>query len=180
MSESGAVVEGHCEPAFGSVRDALAEVLASGFEVGAALAVYVDGDAAVDLWGGSAEAARTRPWQRDTSVNLYSVGKAIGAVCVLRLVDAGLLALNEPVARYWPEFAQAGKARLPVRYLLTHQAALPAIGPAVALGRVELMGHDRRGARGAGALVGAGCRSRVSRQHAGLSGRRARATRYRA
>ena len=128
MSESGAVVEGHCELAFGSVRDALAEVLASGFEVGAALAVYVDGDAAVDLWGGYADAARTRPWRRDTIVNLYSVGKALGAVCVLRLVDAGLLALDEPVARYWPEFAQAGKARLPVRYLLTHQAALPAIG----------------------------------------------------
>ena len=109
------------------MRTALAEVLASGFEVGAALAVYVDGDAVVDLWGGYADAARTRPWQRDTIVNLYSVGKAISAVCALRLVDAGLLDLDAPVARYWPEFAQAGKGRLPVRYLLTHQAALPAI-----------------------------------------------------
>jgi len=109
------------------VRTALAEVLASGFEVGAALAVYVDGDAVVDLWGGYADAARTRPWQRDTIVNLYSVGKAISAVCALRLVDAGLLDLDAPVARYWPEFAQAGKGRLPVRYLLTHQAGLPAV-----------------------------------------------------
>ena len=109
------------------MRAALAEVLVSGFEVGAALAVYVDGDAVVDLWGGYADAARTRPWQRDTIVNLYSVGKAISAVCALRLVDAGLLDLDAPVARYWPEFAQAGKGRLPVRYLLTHQAALPAI-----------------------------------------------------
>ena len=109
------------------MRAALAEVLVSGFEVGAALAVYVDGDAVVDLWGGYADAARTRPWQRDTIVNLYSVGKAISAVCALRLVDAGLLDLDAPVARYWPEFAQAGKGRLPVRYLLTHQAALPAV-----------------------------------------------------
>jgi CubicO group peptidase (beta-lactamase class C family) len=62
-----------CDPAFQGVRDALAEVLASGFEVGAALAVYVDGRRVVDLWGGYADAARTRPWQRDTIVNLYSV-----------------------------------------------------------------------------------------------------------
>jgi len=127
MAESDAIIDGQCEPAFERVRDALAEVLASGFEVGAALAVYVDGTAVVDLWGGFADAARTRPWQRDTIVNLYSVGKAISAVCALRLVDAGLLDLDAPVARYWPEFAQANKARLPVRYLLTHQAALPAI-----------------------------------------------------
>ncbi|MGH7301927.1 MAG: serine hydrolase domain-containing protein [Candidatus Rokuibacteriota bacterium] len=127
MGESGAIVDGHCEPAFAGVRDALAEVLASGFEVGAALAVHVDGAAVVDLWGGHADAARTRPWQRDTIVNLYSVGKALSAVCALRLVDAGVLDLDAPVARYWPEFAQANKARLPVRYLLTHQAGLPAI-----------------------------------------------------
>ena len=128
------IVDGHCEPAFERVRDALAEVLASGFEVGAALAVYVDGRAVVDLWGGYADAARTRLWERDTIVNLYSVGKAISAVCALRLVDAGLLDLDAPVARYWPEFAQGGKARLPVRYLLTHQAALPAVARPLASG----------------------------------------------
>jgi len=127
MSESPAIVTGQCDPAFQGVRDALAEVLASGFEVGAALAVYVDGRRVVDLWGGYADAARTRPWQRDTIVNLYSVGKAISAVCVLRLVDAGRLDLDAPVARYWPEFARANKEQMPVRYLLTHQAALPAI-----------------------------------------------------
>src|SRR5207302_1545986 len=127
MNESRAIVDGHCEPAFERVRDALAEALVSGFEVGAALAVYVDGHSVVDLWGGYADVARTRRWERDTIVNLYSIGKAISAVCALRLVDAGLLDLDAPVARYWPEFAQANKGRLPVRYLLTHQAALPAI-----------------------------------------------------
>jgi CubicO group peptidase (beta-lactamase class C family) len=121
------IVNGPCGPAFQGVRDALAEVLASGFEVGAALAVYVDGRDVVDLWGGYADAARTRPWQRDTIVNLYSVGKAISVICALRLVDAGRLDLDAPVARYWPEFARANKEQLPVRYLLTHQAALPAI-----------------------------------------------------
>src|SRR5580765_561653 len=127
MSESPAIVTGQCDSAFQGVRDALAEVLASGFEVGAALAVYADGRRVVDLWGGYADAARTRPWQRDTIVNLYSVGKAISAICALRLVDAGRLDLDAPVARYWPEFARANKEQMPVRYLLTHQAALPAI-----------------------------------------------------
>jgi CubicO group peptidase (beta-lactamase class C family) len=121
------VVHGCCDPGFEPVRAALAEILASGAEVGAALAVCVDGQTVVDLWGGHADAARTRPWQGDTLVNLYSVGKALTAVCALRLAEAGALDLDAPVARYWPEFAQAGKARIPVRYLLTHQAALPAI-----------------------------------------------------
>ena len=122
-----AIVHGRCEPGFGRVRDALSEILAGGEEIGAALAVCVDGHLVVDLWAGYADAARTRPWDRDTIVNLYSIGKAVTAVCALRLVEAGRLDLDAPVARYWPEFAQAGKAQIPVRYLLTHQAALPAI-----------------------------------------------------
>jgi CubicO group peptidase (beta-lactamase class C family) len=125
--DDGAVVHGLCERGFERVREALAAILVSGSEVGAALAVYVDARAVVDLWGGHTDGARTRPWARDTIVNLYSIGKAVSAVCALRLVEAGLLDLDAPVARYWPEFARAGKAQIPVRYLLTHQAALPAI-----------------------------------------------------
>ena len=125
--DGGTDVHGLCEPRFAPVRRAFAGILASGAEVGAALAVHVDGQLVVDLWGGHADAARTRPWERDTIVNLYSVGKAVTAVCALRLVEAGRLDLDAPVARYWPEFAQAGKARVLVRHLLTHQAALPAV-----------------------------------------------------
>ena len=120
-------VQGLCEPGFERVREALAETLASGSEVGAALAVYVGKSAVIDLWAGHADAARTRPWTRDTIVNLFSVGKAVGAICALRLVEAGLLDLDAPVAHYWPEFAQEGKGRIKVRHLLTHQAALPAV-----------------------------------------------------
>ena len=85
--------------------------------MGAALAVYVDGRRVVDLWGGYADAARTRPWQRDTIVNLYSVGKAIGASarCVSSMPAASIP--HAPVARYWPEFARADKEQMPVRYL---------------------------------------------------------------
>jgi len=109
------------------VRHAFAEIFAAGLEVGAALAVFVDSQPVIDLWAGHANAERTRLWEADTLVNLYSVGKAVTAVCALRLVDAGALDLDAPVARYWPEFAQAGKAQLPVRFLLTHQSGLPAI-----------------------------------------------------
>jgi CubicO group peptidase (beta-lactamase class C family) len=132
--DDGDIVHGHCDPGFERVREALSAILASGSEVGAALAVYVDQRAVVDLWGGHADAERTRPWERDTIVNLYSIGKAVTAVCALRLVEAGLLDLDAPVARYWPEFAQAGKARIPVRYLLTHQSALPAVARALPSG----------------------------------------------
>ena len=88
----------------------------------------------VDLWAGHTDPAKTEPWRADTIANLYSIGKAVSAVCALRLVDAGRLDLDAPVARYWPEFAQAGKAQLPVRFLLTHQAALPAVAPALPAG----------------------------------------------
>jgi CubicO group peptidase (beta-lactamase class C family) len=85
----------------------------------------------IDLWGGHADAAKTRPWNADTIVNLYSIGKAVSAVCALHLVDSGLLDLDAPVARYWPEFAQAGKSQVPVRFVLTHQIGLPAIAAAL-------------------------------------------------
>ncbi len=125
-------VHGHCEPAFEPLRDAIADILAAGSEVGVALAACVDAQPVVDVWAGHVDAERTRPWRGDTIVNLYSIGKAVSAVCALRLVDGGALDLDAPIARYWPEFAQAGKAQIPVRYLLTHQAALPAVGHTLA------------------------------------------------
>jgi len=124
------------------VRDALVSIIASHVEVGAALTVYVDKQCVVDLWAGHADAARSRPWAHDTLVNLFSVGKAISAVCLLRLVEAGRVELDAPVGRYWPEFAQAGKGQVPVRYLLTHQVGLPAVArplPAEAWGDWTLM-----------------------------------------
>ena len=127
MSGEAREVRGRCDPAFESLRRAFADIMAVGSEVGAALAVHVGKRPVVDLWAGHADAARTRPWDEHTIVNLYSVGKAVTAICALRLVEAGALALDAPVARYWPEFAQAGKERLPVRCLLTHEAGLPAV-----------------------------------------------------
>ena len=120
-------VHGECARRFAAVRDAFAVNFATGREVGASFAATVDGEPVVDLWGGFADAARARPWERDTIVNVFSTTKAMTALSAHLLVDRGLLDLNAPVARYWPEFARAGKETLPVRYVLNHSAGLAAI-----------------------------------------------------
>jgi CubicO group peptidase (beta-lactamase class C family) len=120
-------IDGNCDPRFAPVRAAFADNFESRGDVGAAVAVTIDGKPVVDLWGGYADKARTRPWTRDTIVNVYSATKGVTATCLNRLVDQGRVDLDAPVARYWPEFAQAGKDRLPVRWLLSHRAGLPAV-----------------------------------------------------
>jgi hypothetical protein len=87
----------------------------------------LEGEVVVDLWAGHRDSERTQPFERDTLVNVYSTTKGLTAIALHRLVDEGLVDLDAPVARYWPEFAQAGKEKLPVRYLLSHEAGLPAV-----------------------------------------------------
>jgi len=120
-------IEGTCDPGFERVKAAFAENFDQRNEYGAAVAVTVDGVQVVDLWGGHADKARTQPWTRDTIVNVFSTTKGLTAICAHRLADQGVLDLDAPVARYWPEFAQAGKERIPVRWLLSHRAGLPAL-----------------------------------------------------
>src|SRR5579875_2253066 len=122
-----APIAGTCDARFAAVRRAFVANFAEHGEIGAAVAVMVDGRPVVDLWGGYADAARRIPWRRDTLVNVFSVGKALATVCVLRLVDRGRLALDAAVGRLWPEFAAAGKGTITVRQLLCHRAGLPAI-----------------------------------------------------
>ena len=132
----GASIGGECDSGFSRVREAFAENFDNQREVGAAVAIVVDGRLVVDLWGGHRDEKRTRLWNRDTLVNVYSTTKGLMAVCAHQLVSSGKLDLDAPVARYWPEFAQAGKKDLPVRFLLSHRAGLPAISkplPAEAL-----------------------------------------------
>jgi CubicO group peptidase (beta-lactamase class C family) len=117
-------VQGHCAPRFAKVRDAFAKNFAVENEVGASFAATVNGELVVDLWGGHADAARTRPWRKDSLANVWSTTKAMTAVCAHVLADRGQLDFDAPVARYWPEFAAAGKGAIPVRWLLSHQAGL--------------------------------------------------------
>lgn len=120
-------VGGSCDPRFERVREVFTANFTERGDIGASVAVTLDGVPVVDLWGGWADEACTRPWQRDTIAAVWSVGKAVTSVCALRLVERGLIELEAPVARYWPEFAQAGKERIPVQMLFNHQAGLPAI-----------------------------------------------------
>jgi CubicO group peptidase (beta-lactamase class C family) len=120
-------IQGSCDARFARVREVFAESFRTRDEVGAAVAVAVDGQLVVDLWGGHHERERTRAWRPDTLVNVYSTTKGVTALAAHRLVDEGKLDLDAPVAKYWPEFAQAGKSALPVRWLLSHRAGLPAV-----------------------------------------------------
>ncbi|MFI1725302.1 serine hydrolase domain-containing protein [Streptomyces sp. NPDC020489] len=124
MSEHEARVEGHCDERFAAVRGAFEENFAERGELGAAVTVMVGGRTVVDLWGGWADAARTRAWERDTLVNVWSTSKGPVALCAHILADRGLLDLDAPVATYWPEFAAAGKEKVLVRHLLSHRAGL--------------------------------------------------------
>ncbi|MFJ3582073.1 serine hydrolase domain-containing protein [Streptomyces sp. NPDC090127] len=117
-------IEGHCDPRFAAVRDAFEANFRTRDELGAAVTVQVHGETVVDLWGGWADSARTRRWEHDTVVNVWSTTKGVTALCAHVLADRGLLDLDAPVASYWPEFGAAGKERLPVRFLLSHRAGL--------------------------------------------------------
>ena len=117
-------VDGTCAAQFEPLWDLLAAELASGEELGASVCVDVDGETVVDLWGGWADDARTRPWQADTLVNVWSVTKPVTSLAVLMLVDRGLLDVHAPVADYWPEFGAAGKGGIQVRHLLSHTSGV--------------------------------------------------------
>jgi CubicO group peptidase (beta-lactamase class C family) len=122
-------VAGHVAAGFEPVR----ERFAANFqrddhcrEIGAALTVFQGEQCVVDLWAGYADAARVRPWRKDTLINVYSTTKGIAAVCVAMLVDRGAFSYDDTVASVWPEFAQNGKERVTIAQLLSHQAGLPA------------------------------------------------------
>lgn len=117
-------IHGHCDDRFDEVRTAFKKNFRESGEIGAACAVAIDGEFVVDLWGGLAEANTNRPWQKDTIVPVSSSTKVPVALCALMLVDRGLVDLDAPVARYWPEFAHAGKDRIPVRYLFSHASGV--------------------------------------------------------
>lgn len=121
---AGIRIQGDCDRRFEGVRKVFAENFERGLEVGACFAAVLDGEFVVDIWAGHADAALARPWERDTIVNVFSTTKAMASTCTLMLVDRGALDLDAPVARYWPEFAQAGKQGVVLRHLLSHTSGL--------------------------------------------------------
>jgi len=130
---AGSPAQGDCAKGFESVAEAFSLNLLEGEEFGAACAVYVNGKPVIDMWGGISDLTSSEGWQADTLTPVHSVTKGVAAVCILHLVDRGLLRLDEPVATYWPEFAANGKQAVTVREMLAHRAGVPYVEGEVTL-----------------------------------------------
>ena len=124
MSVADITIEGYCHSDFSAVEEEFRENFASRGEIGSAVCVYRDGEKVVDLWGGHTDEARTQPWSEDTIVLMSSIAKSMSALAVHILVDRGQVSLDEPVARYWPEFAQNGKENILLRHTISHQCGV--------------------------------------------------------
>ena len=119
-------ISGRCGEGFGKVKDAFAENFTVEGDVGASVAATIDGELVVDLWGGTQDQAGNVPWEEDTIINVFSTTKTMSCLSLLVLASRGFVDVDAPVARYWPEFAEAGKEdTVLVRHLLSHTAGLP-------------------------------------------------------
>ena len=113
---------------FEPVWDLFHQMHESGEELGSALNIYLSGQPVADLWGGNANPQKTRPWNRDTMVSIFSISKALTAFCLHHLIDEGKAKLDDLVIAHWPEFASADKAnksKVSIRHILDHSAGLP-------------------------------------------------------
>jgi len=117
-------VQGVCDDRFKGVREVFAAQIESGEDLGASLALTIDGVPLVDVWGGWFDEAQTTPWEQDTLVNVWSTTKTMTSLCALMLVDRGQLDPYEKVATYWPEFAANGKEGIEVRHLMSHTSGV--------------------------------------------------------
>ena len=118
------IADGFVQDKFAGAKAAFEANFESGADVGASFCATKDGETVVDLWGGWADAEKTRPWTRDTIVNVYSTTKTMTFLCALILADRGELDFDAPVAKYWPEFAANGKTEVKVSHLMAHSAGL--------------------------------------------------------
>ncbi len=121
-----AEMHGYCDERFGPLQEILASRLDSGDELGASLALTIDGEMVVDSWGGWADTEQTRPWGEHTITNVWSTTKTMTSLCALLLVDRGELDVHAPVAQYWPEFAANGKEAIEVRHIMSHTSGVSA------------------------------------------------------
>lgn len=119
-----AKVQGHADAPFDNLRTLLEEQIASGEEVGASIVLNIDGKNVVDIWGGYFDEGRTKPWEKDTIVNVWSSTKTVATLAALIQVERGQLDLDAPVAKYWPEFAENGKEGVLVRHFLSHTSGV--------------------------------------------------------
>ena len=124
MGKNALDIHGTCDPKFEKVKTLFEENFTERDDVGASVAVSVEGEYVVDLWAGFRDRAKTLPWEEDTIVNVYSTTKTMAAITALLLADRGELDFYAPVKKYWPEYAQNGKENTEVRHFMSHSAGL--------------------------------------------------------
>ena len=117
-------ISGHYEERFAGVKTAFENNFEAQDEIGASVAISLEGEMVVDLWGGHLTRDKTTLWTENTITNVWSSTKTMAAMCLLVLADKGELDLHAPVSRYWPEFAAAGKDKVEVRHFMSHMAGL--------------------------------------------------------
>ena len=117
-------IHGECDPQFSKVRETFEKLYQEDREIGSCFAVYKDGIPLVDLWGGFQDKDKTKPWQKDNLVTVYSTTKGVAAFCIALAMEKGLLKYEEKVSTYWPEFANNGKENITVGMLMSHQAGI--------------------------------------------------------
>ena len=122
---NGIEVKGFCDPQFQAVEDVFAKNFKQFDDFGAAAAVTLNGKFVMDIWAGYADAAKTRPWEENTIVCVFSITKIMTSICILMLCERKLLDLNSPVSKYWPEFGQNGKEKILIKHVLGHTAGIP-------------------------------------------------------
>jgi CubicO group peptidase (beta-lactamase class C family) len=129
-------IHGKCDDRFTVLSDILSSQLDAGDDIGASVAVTIDGEMVVDMWGGWADPERTEPWKADTITNVWSTTKTMTTLCALTLVERGELDVFAPVAKYWPEFAANGKEDIEVRHLMSHTSGVSAWEQPVEVGDI--------------------------------------------
>ena len=135
------VVDGFVAAGFDDVAYEFARNFSERGELGAAFAVVEDGVLVLDIWGGIADRSTGRVWREDTLQLVFSGTKGFVAICVLIAIERGLLALDAPVARYWPEF---GKEHIRVRDVVSHTARLPGVTAPVSIDEFAVADHMMR------------------------------------
>ena len=118
------MINGYCDERFNEAKNIFESSIKNGFELGGAICIEVKGEKVIDIWGGHLDHEKTQPWKENTIVNVFSTTKGIAAICLLQLIEKGLLDIDKPVADYWPEFSANGKEKLPVKYLFCHKSGL--------------------------------------------------------
>ena len=117
-------IQGECDPQFSKVKETFEKLYREDREIGSCFAVYKDGNPLVDLWGGFQDKDKTKPWQKDNLVTVYSTTKGVAAFCIALAMEKGLLKYEEKVSTYWPEFSNNGKEDITIGMLMSHQAGI--------------------------------------------------------